>query len=240
MLKGLRAFALTACVSLVGCAHSPANDPDDPLEGFNRSVFAFNTKVDDYVARPLAKGYDYVMPDVAQTGVGNFFNNVSYPTVIANDILQGKMVQSFADLGRLIFNSIVGIGGLVDAASMIGLERHNEDFGQTFGYWGIGSGAFLMVPLLGPSTSRDLVGRLGNSLTNPLTYVESDISLPLTGVDIIDTRAQLLSVDSVLAQQLDRYIFVRNAYLQRRESLIYDGNPPRQNLDYFSEDLSPF
>lgn len=225
---------------MVGCAHSPVNDPDDPLEGFNRGVFAFNSTIDDYVARPIAKGYDYVLPDAAQTGVGNFFNNVTYPTVIVNDILQGKIVQSWADLGRLIFNSIVGIGGLVDAASMIGLERHSEDFGQTFGYWGIGNGAFLMIPLLGPSTNRDLVGRFGNSLTNPLTYVGSDISLPLSAVDIIDTRAQLLSVDSVLEQQLDRYIFVRNAYLQRRESLVHDGNPPKQQLDYFGADVSEF
>lgn len=236
MLKvSLLTVALASCVALAGCAHSPVNDPSDPFEGFNRGVFAFNTGVDDYIARPVAKGYTKIVPDVAQTGVSNFFSNLTYPTVVFNDILQGKIVQSWADLGRLVFNTIVGIGGFVDASTMLGLEKHDEDFGQTLGYWGVGNGAFLMLPLLGPSTNRDLVGRIGNAATSPVTYVDFDISLPLTVASAIDTRAQLLDADSVLEQQLDRYIFVRNAYLQRRESLVYDGNPPKEQIDFGDE-----
>lgn len=233
MLKvTLHAVALASCVALTGCAHSPVNDPSDPFEGFNRGVFAFNTGVDDYFARPVAKGYVKVMPDVAQTGVSNFFSNLTYPTVIVNDLLQGKVVQHFSDVARFLFNTVVGIGGLVDASTMLGLEKHDEDFGQTLGYWGVGNGAFLMLPLLGPSTNRDLVGRIGSAATNPLTYVDFEISAPLTAVSTVDTRAQLLDADSVLEQQLDRYIFVRNAYLQRRENLVYDGNPPKEHLDF--------
>jgi phospholipid-binding lipoprotein MlaA len=230
--EGLQAATLALSLVLAGCAHSPVNDPSDPLEGFNRGVFAFNTGLDDYLLRPVTKGYVYVTPEVAQTGVSNFFSNLTYPTVIVNDALQGKVVQHFSDVGRFLFNTIVGLGGLVDAASMIGLNKHDEDFGQTLGYWGIGNGAFLMLPLLGPSTNRDLVGRIGNAATNPLTYVDFDISAPLTAGGVVDTRAQLLGTDRVVEQQLDRYIFVRNAYLQRRESLVYDGHPPKERLDF--------
>lgn len=233
MLKvTLRTVALASYVALAGCAHSPVNDPSDPFEGFNRGVFSFNTGVDDYFARPIAKGYVKIMPDTAQTGVSNFFSNLTYPTVIVNDLLQGKIVQHFSDVARFLFNTVVGIGGLVDASSMLGLEKHDEDFGQTLGYWGVGNGAFLMLPLLGPSTNRDLVGRIGNAASNPLTYVDFEISAPLTAVSTVDTRAQLLDADSVLEQQLDRYIFIRNAYLQRRENLVYDGHPPKEHLDF--------
>ena len=233
MVKGgLQAATLALSLVLAGCAHSPVNDPSDPFEGFNRGVFSFNTSLDDYVLRPVTKGYVFVTPDVAQTGVSNFFSNLTYPTVIVNDLLQGKVVQHFSDVGRFLFNTVVGLGGLVDAAGMIGLDKHDEDFGQTLGYWGVGNGAFLMLPLLGPSTNRDFVGRIGNAATNPLTYVDFEISVPLTALAVVDARAQLLSADSVLEQQLDRYIFVRNAYLQRRESLVYDGHPPKEHLDF--------
>lgn len=229
MLKGgLQAFALACLVSVAGCAHSPISDPDDPMEGFNRGVYAFNTTVDDYVLRPVTKGYTFITPEFAQTGVSNFFDNLLYPTVIVNDALQGKVVQHFSDVARFIFNSIVGIGGLVDAASMIGLEKHKEDFGQTLGYWGVGNGAYLVLPFFGPSTNRDLVGRLGDLATSIPTYLPWEASLPLTAVGVVDYRAQLLSADDLIKQQLDPYIFVRNAYLQRRQNLVYDGNPPRE------------
>jgi phospholipid-binding lipoprotein MlaA len=120
----------------------------------------------------------------------------------------------------------------VDAADMIGLSKHAEDFGQTLGYWGVGNGAFIMLPLLGPSSGRDVVGRIGDAGTNPLTYVAFEISAPLTVAAAVDKRAQLLPADGVLEQQLDRYIFVRNAYLQHRQNLVYDGNPPKEQLDY--------
>ena len=228
----VRSLGLGLCVLLAACAHSPVNDPSDPFEGFNRGVFSFNTGLDDYVLRPVTKGYVFVTPDVAQTGVSNFFSNLTYPTVIVNDLLQGKVVQHFSDVGRFLFNTVVGLGGLVDAAGMIGLDKHDEDFGQTLGYWGVGNGPFLMLPFFGPSTNRDFVGRIGNAATNPLTYVAFEISAPLTAAGVVDTRAHLLGADSLLEQQLDRYIFVRNAYLQRRESLVYDGHPPKEDLDY--------
>jgi phospholipid-binding lipoprotein MlaA len=233
MVKGsLRSAVLAFGVMLAGCAHSPVNDPSDPLEGFNRGMFAFNTGVDDYIARPVAKGYVAITPDVAQQGVSNFFSNLTYPTVIINDMLQGKIVQHFSDVARFLFNTTVGLGGLVDAADMIGLSKHAEDFGQTLGYWGVGNGAFIMLPLLGPSSGRDVVGRIGDAGTNPLTYVAFEISAPLTVAAAVDKRAQLLPADGVLEQQLDRYIFVRNAYLQHRQNLVYDGNPPKEQLDY--------
>lgn len=217
---------LGSCILLASCAHSPVNDPSDPFEDMNRKFFSFNQGLDDYVARPIARGYKAVVPEPARDGIGNFIGNVTYPTVIANDALQGKAGQFFEDVGRILFNTIVGLGGFVDAASMIGLEEHQEDFGQTLGYWGFGNGAFLMLPFYGPSSNRELAGTIGGFLTSPTTFLPGRIAIPFDVTGVVDTRAELLEVDGILEQQLDRYIFVRNAYLQRRQSLVYDGAPP--------------
>lgn len=220
------------CTALSSCAHSPVNDPSDPMEGMNRAVFSFNENVDRFFAEPVAKGYEFVVPETAQTGVTNFFDNLDTPTAIVNDVLQGKILQSGLDSCRFVFNTVVGLAGFVDAASMIGLEKHQEDFGQTFGAWGIGNGAFLMLPFYGPTTNRDLVGSIFSVGTNPTTYVVPEVGIPLTAISAVDDRSQLLGTEGVLQQQLDRYIFVRNAYLQQRQNLVYNGHPPIEQLDF--------
>lgn len=229
----LRGLAVLLTLLLGACAHTPADDPADPLEPVNRAVFKFNRVADKYVAKPVAKGYVAVVPSPLRTGVTNFFNNLFYPTVIVNDLLQAKFGQGARDTGRFLFNTTVGIGGLVDAAAMIGLDRNDEDFGQTFGAWGIGPGWYLMLPLLGPSSNRDLVGSAFGIATNPLTYTEDDALVwSLNLLNIVDTRAALLNADSILDQQFDPYIFVRSAYLQHRQNLVYDGNPPKESYDF--------
>lgn len=229
----LRGLAVLFTLLLGACAHTPADDPADPLEPVNRAVFKFNRVADKYVAKPVAKGYVAVVPTPLRTGVTNFFNNLFYPTVIVNDLLQAKLGQGVRDTGRFLFNTTVGIGGLVDAAAMIGLERNDEDFGQTLGAWGVGPGWYLMLPLLGPSSNRDLVGSAVGVATNPLTYTENDnLVWALNLLNIVDTRAALLNADSILDQQFDAYIFVRSAYLQHRQNLVYDGNPPKESYDF--------
>ncbi|MGH8460842.1 MAG: MlaA family lipoprotein [Stenotrophobium sp.] len=216
---------------LAACAHSPIDDPDDPLEPLNRATYAFNTQLDHYIARPAAKGYRAALPKEIQDGFRNFFDNLTYPTVIINDALQGKLSQSGWDTTRFLMNTTFGLAGFLDPASMVGLDKHDEDFGQTLGYWGVGAGWYLMIPLLGPSTNRDLVGRIGNTLTNPLIFAPASVSIPTTGLSFVQTRAQLLGVDSIIDQQFDPYVFVRSAYLQHRENLIYDGHPPKEDYD---------
>jgi phospholipid-binding lipoprotein MlaA len=229
---------LLLCVaSLLGaCAHSPADDPQDPLEGMNRAVYGFNEVADKYVAQPVARGYVKVLPGPVRTGVTNFFSNLTYPTVIVNSALQGKLAQAGIDTSRFLVNTTFGIGGLLDAASRVGLEANDEDFGQTLGYWGVGQGWYLMLPILGPSTNRDLVGRVGSAFTDPVTYMNSEVSIPLTVVNAVDSRAQLLGTEAILEQQFDRYAFIRGIYLQRRQFLVYDGNPPKEEIDYGDDD----
>lgn len=234
----MSAAALTRCAALAaallagGCAHTPADDPADPLEPFNRAMFTFNRTADRYVLRPVARGYVQVVPQVGRTGVSNFFGNLFYPTTIANDVLQLKPMQFLRDVARLVLNSTAGLGGLFDLATDAGLPRNDEDFGQTLGYWGLGPGWYLMLPLLGPSDNRDLVGRGGDFFTSPLHYVNSnDVSYGLYGLNLVDVRAGLLSADRFIDEQFDPYIAVRTAYLMRRQSLVYDGNPPPENYD---------
>ncbi|TXI82298.1 MAG: VacJ family lipoprotein [Cupriavidus sp.] len=227
---------LTATLALGACAHSPVDDPSDPLEPVNRKIYSFNMTLDRYVAKPVAKGYTYSVPEEIRIGISNFYHNLTYPTVIVNDALQGKFKQSGLDTTRFLMNLTFGLGGLLDPASMVGLEKHDEDFGQTFGYWGVGPGWYLMLPFFGPSDNRDLVGRVVGIATDPTTYIaDTNTTLVVTGVSVVKTRADLLSVDSVLEQQFDPYLFVRSAFLQRRQSQVYDGNPPRE--DYGLDDV---
>jgi len=224
------AVAAAASLWLVGCAHSPAEDPTDPLEPVNRAVYTFNETADRYVLRPVAKGYDKVMPGFARTGVSNFFDNLGYPTVILNDLLQLKGQMLAQDFCRFVLNTTFGIGGLIDVATPGGLPANDEDFGQTLGYWGLGEGWYLMLPLLGPSNNRDLVGRVGDGAVSPLYYVdETEVTIPLGVLNAVDDRARLLGADRFLEQQLDRYVFVRTIYLQNRQNKVYDGNPPKED-----------
>lgn len=230
-----------AAVSLTACAHSPAYSPDDPLERINRPIFSFNMKADKYVLRPVAKGYAKVVPDPVRRGIGNFFDNLFYPTTIVNDLLQGKFVQSGNDTLRFVLNTTIGLAGFIDVATSQGLPKNDEDLGQTFGHWGIGQGWYLMLPLLGPSSNRDLFGRVGDNWTEIATYVESVDTwdrLAIVSVDAIDDRSKLLGADKIIEQQLDPYVFFRTAYLERRQSLVYDGRPPAEEEDFDDEDES--
>jgi phospholipid-binding lipoprotein MlaA len=226
------AGAWLLALSLGGCAHTPPDDPSDPLEKVNRVTYKFNEGADFLFMRPVAKVYDWTMPGFARQGVTNFFKNLFYPTTLVNDLLQLKFGQFGQDLARLLVNSTFGVAGLFDVASAGGLDEHDEDFGQTLGYWGAGPGWYLVVPLLGPSNNRDLIGRAGDWFTNPLNLpsVYTDWKNVASGVYLVDTRARYLPLDSTIAQQLDRYSFVRTLYLQRRMNLVYDGKVPPEEL----------
>ncbi len=229
---------LPLCTLLLagGCATvSPGErDPRDRFERFNRSVFRLNQNLDRAVARPIAVVYTKVTPSPLRSGVANFLANLNYPTVVVNDLLQAKPSQFAHDTARLVVNTTLGIGGLFDPASKLGLDAHDEDFGQTLGLWGVPPGPYLMLPLLGPSSVRDGVGKVGDHFTEPKTYFSSQsLSWGLTGATLVSKRASLLEADAALKRYFDPYSFVRNAYLQRREFQVYDGNPPEDPLQEY-------
>ncbi|MES2883869.1 MAG: VacJ family lipoprotein [Pseudomonadota bacterium] len=236
-MKSLRPIALTMATALItACAHTPPGEPSDPLEPVNRVVLGFNLTADKYVLRPIARGYDKVAPDPVRKGVANFFRNLQEPRTVVNGLLQGKVKQAASDTGRFLLNSTAGFAGLMDVATNAGLLRHDEDFGQTIGYYGVGSGWYLMLPFLGPSSNRDLLGRGGDYFTGYSYYVqEPEVSYPLLAVDTIDSRARLLPADALLEEALDKYVLVRTAYLQQRLNKVYDGAPPAKLL-YGTED----
>jgi len=216
-------IALMLLPLLAGCAHSPPEDPWDPLEPVNRKMHSFNMTMDRYLLRPVAKGYDKVTPERVQTSVGNFFGNLYEPVTIVNSLLQGKMHRFSVSLFRFITNTTVGVVGLFDVAGAMGVEDPREDLGQTLGYWGLGQGVYLELPFLGPSTGRDIVGRGGDLFLNPLHYVDSwAVILSLHALRIVDTRAGLLPFDRVLEQQFDPYVFIRSYYLRSREAAVND------------------
>ena len=208
-------------------------DPEDPFESFNRAVYTFNDTLDKAILKPVAQGYNAALPNPVNKGVSNFFSNLDDVVVVFNDLLQLKIGQALSDTARVFFNSTIGIFGLIDVASGMDLPKHDEDLGQSFGYWGIDTGPYLVIPFLGPSDIRDAVGRVGDAYVDPLNDITPDGTrnglLLLEGVDI---RAGLLSASKVLKEAaLDEYLFVRDAYLQRRENLVYDGDPPKPSFD---------
>lgn len=208
-------------------------DPRDPFESFNRGVYRFNDTFDEYVATPVARAYTSVLHQEIRTRVGNFFANVQDIFIGVNNFLQGKFEDGVNDWARFAFNSTFGLLGIHDVASDMGLEKHNEDFGQTFGRWGAGPGPYLILPFLGSSTVRDGLGTAVDYSVAPLGEVRPiELRNTLYGVNLVDTRAQLLDASRLLEEAaLDRYVFQRDAYLQRRRSLIYDGRPPREKLE---------
>jgi phospholipid-binding lipoprotein MlaA len=221
-----------------GCA-TMNGDPGDPLENYNRAVFQFNQDFDRVYTKPIAKAYTKVVPAPVNRGISNFFSNLYDVTVLANDILQFKFGQAAQDSMRIFFNSTIGLAGFIDVATYMELPRHNEDFGQTLGYWGVPTGPYFMLPFLGPSTVRDSVGlAIDDTYSSPLFKQPARLRNPLVVVNFIDTRAGLLGADRILkAAALDPYVFTRDAYLQRRRYLVYDGNPPQEPLesDYTDE-----
>lgn len=222
------ALALIAALSGAGCATVQGpTDPQDPWEGFNRGVFEFNQSLDKAVIKPVAEFYQKVTPDPVDKSITSFFSNLNDVIVVLNDLLQFKIEQAVSDLGRFVANSTFGLLGLFDVATYFGLEKHDEDLGQTLGYWGMDPGPYLMLPLLGPSTVRDTVGKAGDYAVSPLDAFDETTRWTMRGVNAIDTRADLLSVSRIAeTAALDEYVFIRDAYLQRRRYLVYDGNPP--------------
>jgi len=236
---------LSACATVEGPA-----DPNDPFESYNRSIYIFNDNVDKYVLKPAAEGYDAITPDPMQKSISNFFSNLDDVLVLVNDLLQFKLLQAASDTGRLIINTTFGLFGLIDWASDIGLEKHNEDFGQTLGYWGVPSGPYFVLPFIGPSTIRDTSGLAVDSTYFDPIYKEVHESFPpprrenktavwgMTIVKTVDIRAKLLKAEKILDEAaLDRYTFIREAYLQRRQSRVHDGHPPEvEGEAEFNED----
>jgi phospholipid-binding lipoprotein MlaA len=225
----LIAVALSGVLS--GCATS--GNPKDPIEGFNRAMFAFNEGLDTVLIKPVAQGYDAVLPTPVRTGVTNFFGNIADLFIGVNNLLQGKPDQAVSDLGRVLVNSTVGILGLFDVATEAGLEKHEEDFGQTFGRWGVGDGAYVVIPVFGPRTVRDTAGLVLDVAADPVGNVDHvPTRNSLLALRLIDTRADLLPADKVIEEAaLDKYAYVRDGYLQRRRNLVHDGNPPRELAD---------
>jgi phospholipid-binding lipoprotein MlaA len=230
----IRLFLLAAAGLLSGCAALPPGerDPRDRFERANRAVYRFNDSLDRHIAKPLAKGYVKVVPHPVRAGVSNFFHNLTYPTVIVNDLLQAKFKSFASDSTRLVVNTTIGIGGLFDPASQMGLATGDEDFGQTLGKWGVPQGPYMVLPILGPSTVRDTVGYVGDQFTDPKNYVSNFyVALGLTGMSLLDRRVELLATDDVLSRAYDPYVFIRNAYLQRREYQVKDGDPSTADVE---------
>jgi len=218
---------LALCLLLLaGCAALPPGkrSPRDPWERMNRATYRFNDTFDKAIARPVARGYRRVTPHLVQTGVSNFFDNLEYPVVMVNDLLQGQFMPFLSDTGRLLLNTTVGIGGLMDPATAAGLEKNDRDFGQTLGKWGARTGPYLVIPFLGPSDLRDAVGRVGDEYCNPRHYIRNSyVDYGLWLVRAIDRRARLLDAQSALDSAYDPYAFLRNAYLQHRDFKVNGG-----------------
>lgn len=221
--KSLRKVAFTASVVMsLSVTAAQAQQENDPWEGFNRAMFSFNDGLDRAVVKPVTQGYRYVTPEIAQTGVNNFFENLRDVRTMINNLLQGKVHNALEDFSRITFNTTFGIGGLIDVATPMGIPKNQEDFGQTLGYWGVSSGPYVVLPLFGPSTVRDTVGMVPDWYLDPVTYVDDrGARNSLRAVRLIDTRSQLMNAERIISG--DRYVFIRDAYLQRREYLINDG-----------------
>lgn len=214
---------------------------EDPWQGFNRSVFTFNETLDEYIAKPVAQGYQAVTPQFIDTGITNFFSNLEDVLIIVNDVFQLKPLQALSDTGRFLINSTVGLLGFFDVASHIGLPKHNEDLGQTLGYWGVGAGPYVMLPFLGPSNLRDSFGLAGETLSG-IGYTSLVYPYPqkagLWTVKNVDVRADLIASEGLISG--DRYIFLRSFYTQRRAYLVADGVVENEFDDDFEDDFDDF
>lgn len=228
--RASRLLAAASCLATtIGCATAEGpRHPSDPFEPMNRAVYRFNDTLDRALLKPTATAYQRVIPEPMRDMVGNFFGNLSDAWTSVNQLLQGKPGEAASDAWRVAINSTFGLAGLLDVASEAGIEKHNEDFGQTLGRWGLPSGPYLMLPLLGPSSLRDAPGRAVDAFGDPIRLVDSHGRRNNAVVlRFVDDRERLFDAERVLdAAALDRYSFLRDAYLQRRRNLVYDGNPP--------------
>ena len=235
---GLKITVLPLLI-LTGCAttgETSTTNSIDPWEGWNRKVQTFNDKLDEYAMKPVAKGYRWVMPTFADEGVTNFFSNIDDIGVTINDFLQGKFTQGAADAGRFLLNSTVGLAGFIDVAERIDLNKHNEDFGQTLGVWGVPMGPYLVLPFFGPSTPRGAGGLAGDAAMSPISYLGFPVSTGLFALNAVDMRADYLNMEKIANEAaIDRYTFYRNAYLSRRKYLVNDGKI--EDEDFFDEDF---
>lgn len=225
---------------LAGCASQPVTmtDPErDPWEAYNRKIHSFNMGFDKAIFRPVAKGYDAIMPEAPKRGVRNFFKNLSYPVTFVNLILQGKFQDSLTATGRFLMNSTVGVLGVVDVASKVDIPAYDEDFGQTLAVWGWKDSRYLVMPVFGPYTARDFIGRSFYGYFSPISYAVREYNnyIPLV-VDLISLRAELLPFQAELDAANDPYVLVRDVYLQNREYKIYDGDPPELDYDALLEE----
>ena len=239
--------ALLATSFLSGCASLTSQKENDPLEPINRGVYQFNKQADKYVIEPVAKGYQFIMPEVIDRGISNFFRNLDDVVVFVNDVLQLKLNQATSDAGRFLVNSTVGVLGFMDVATDMGLPKHNEDFGQTLGVWGVPTGPYLVLPFFGPSSPRGLGGLVGDTAMNPVSYISLFVPYVSTGLFVINTvdkRADNLGTEKTAdeAAVFGRYEFFRDTYITKRKSLMLDGNVPEEedlllDLDEDFDDL---
>lgn len=232
--------AVLLCLSLAGCAGTQSRNTDpvnDPWEGFNRKMHAFNLGVDK-IARPIALGYDKLTPDPLQRGIGNFFRNLGYPVTVINQLLQGKFKESGVSTKRFVINTTAGLLGFFDVASREGIPYYDEDFGQTLAVWGYENSRYLVLPVFGSSTLRDGLGRSFYGYAHPVTWYgrEENNYWPMA-MDLIQRRAALLPRDDQIFEAYDPYMFIRDAWMQNREFLIYDGDPPEPDYESYLDEL---
>ena len=233
--RQLGILILASSTLLAGCAttNTDYSDPRDPLESYNRFMYEVNDTLDAAVITPLVKGYKAILPAPVDRGITNVFNNLVDLTSVLNNLLQFKLDQAVSGLGRVLVNTTVGVLGLIDVASEQNLPRYNEDFGQTLGSWGVGPGPYIVLPLLGPSDTRDAFGLLVDWYVDPVRQINPErASWGVTGLRGLDQRADLLSASKIMEEAaLDKYEFHRDAYLQKRNNDIYDDDPPLEDME---------
>lgn len=237
LIKFISMFGVILTLAMTGCASTEyVENERDPWQGFNRTVYGFNDTLDQALLKPTARGYQAIAPDFVESGVRNFFSNINDVSVAVNNLLQGKVENAFSDVGRVLINTTVGLLGLFDVASDMGLQKHNEDFGQTLAAWGVDSGPYLMLPFFGPSTLRDSTSvPVDNFLLNPINHIDMEKSdrMYVMAVDVVSVRAELLSLEKTVDEiATDKYSFIREAYLDRRNYLVHDGQPPEEESLY--------
>jgi len=226
-------FLIFVLILLSGCSYQNEliNDPIDPLENINRSIYTFNENLDEALLEPAADGYDYITPNFLQKGFNNFFDNINYPVTIINQVLQGNIEESLQDTLRFTINTTIGIFGLFDPASRMGLPEHDEDFGQTLAVWGVKEGPYLMLPFFGPKTLRSLTGDLTDVLFNPLLNIDdTNLKIKTNLINILQDRSDLSTLEEELDNSFDPYQYIKDSYIQNRKYKIYNGNVTEDDI----------